>query len=119
MRSETEERICVKANYDFNKGERGKFYHKDAELILPDYTESGCVPSAQNVWFDGDILSILLDDSRTISVDLARVAWLKWLRNAPSDQREQWSVEPGGFAVYWGTLDDGIEISHLLGMQPV
>jgi hypothetical protein len=30
----------VKAEYDFSKGERGKFYHSDAELHLPIYIES-------------------------------------------------------------------------------
>ena len=77
------------------------------------------IVSALKVWFDGDVLSILLDDFRTISVDLTRTSWLKWLREASSDQRDQWSIEPGGFAVYWENLDDGIEMSHLLGMQPI
>jgi len=36
-----------------------------------------------------------------------------------AEQRANWSLEPGGFAIYWNDLDDGIEICHLLGMQPV
>ena len=77
------------------------------------------VVSALKVWFDGDILSILLDDFRTISVDLTKVGWLKWLNNATKEQRAQCTIEPGGFAVYWDDLDDGIEISHLLGVQRI
>ncbi len=77
------------------------------------------VVSALKVWFDGDILSIILDDFRTISVDLSKISWLRWLKNATQEQREQWSIEPGGFAVYWEGLDDGIEISHLLGVQHI
>jgi hypothetical protein len=29
----------MKREYDFSKGERGKFYHPDAELCLPIYLE--------------------------------------------------------------------------------
>lgn len=29
----------MKKEYDFSKGERGKFYHPDAELNLPIYLE--------------------------------------------------------------------------------
>lgn len=29
----------MKAEYDFSKGERGKFYHPDIELNLPVYLE--------------------------------------------------------------------------------
>ena len=30
----------MKKNYDFSKGERGKFYRKDAKLNIPVYLES-------------------------------------------------------------------------------
>lgn len=29
----------MKKEYDFSKGEKGKFYHRDAELYLPIYIE--------------------------------------------------------------------------------
>jgi hypothetical protein len=29
----------MRQEYDFSKGERGKFYHEDARLILPVYLE--------------------------------------------------------------------------------
>ena len=29
----------MKSEYDFSKGERGKFYHPDAELRLPVYLD--------------------------------------------------------------------------------
>ncbi len=77
------------------------------------------IVSALKVWFDGDIISILLDDFRTISVDLSRITWLKWLQDASDSLRNNWSIEPGGFAIYWEELDDGIEISHLLGVQHI
>jgi hypothetical protein len=40
------------------------------------------------------------------------------LVNATDEQRARWSLEPGGFAIYWEDLDDGIEVSRLLDLQP-
>ena len=50
---------------------------------------------------------------------LGRGDWLKWLQGATPEQRANWSIEPRGFAIYWEDLDDGIELSHLLSMQPM
>jgi hypothetical protein len=71
------------------------------------------------VRFLGNILFILLSDGREISISIDRVEWLQWLLNASPEQREKWSIEPGGYAIYWDELDDGIEVCHLLGMQPI
>ncbi|NJN68185.1 MAG: DUF2442 domain-containing protein [Chloroflexaceae bacterium] len=35
------------------------------------------------------------------------------------EKREQWTIEPGGYAIYWEDLDDGIEIRHLLSTKPL
>ncbi len=35
----------MKKRYDFSKGERGKFYHPDAELYLPIYIEPAMMES--------------------------------------------------------------------------
>jgi hypothetical protein len=75
--------------------------------------------SAVGVRFSVNELSILLSDGRTIGVPLERVAWLRWLLNASPEQRSHWHLEPGGFAIYWDDLDDGIEIGHLLSTQPI
>lgn len=69
---------------------------------------------ATGVRFDGDRLVITLDDGREISVDIQRVEWLNWLKNAETTKRLNWVLEPGGYAVYWPELDDGIEVCHLL-----
>jgi len=74
---------------------------------------------ATNLRFVGNILYINLSDSREISVPLDQVKWLHWLLKATPEQRANWSIEPGGFAIYWEDLDDGIEVCHLLGMQPL
>lgn len=69
--------------------------------------------------FVGDILHVSLNDGREISVPVDRIKWLDWLAKATPQQRVKWSLEPGGYALYWEELDDGIEISHLLNMQPL
>ena len=74
---------------------------------------------AVNVRFDANVLHVLLSDGREISLPVDRVQWLRWLANATPDQRAKWSIEPGGFAIYREELDDGIEVAHLLSMQPI
>ena len=72
---------------------------------------------AAGVRFVGDVLYIELTDGRQIGLDVRRIGWLGWLAQASLEQRANWSVEPGGFAVYWNDLDDGIELCHVLGLQ--
>ena len=75
--------------------------------------------SANNVHFDDNMLHVALSDGREISVPVDKVDWLSWLAKASPQQRANWSIEPGGFAIYWNDLDDGIEVCHLLSMQPL
>ncbi|HLC15396.1 MAG TPA: DUF2442 domain-containing protein [Thermodesulfovibrionia bacterium] len=70
--------------------------------------------SAKAVRFIDNILFILLSDGREISIYIDRVEWLQWLLKASPEQREKWSIELGGYAIYWDELDDGIEVCHLL-----
>jgi hypothetical protein len=74
---------------------------------------------ATDVRFIGNVLLVSLSDGREISVPMERVEWLNWLVKATPAQRAKWSIEPNGFAIYWEELDDGIEITHLLEMQPL
>ncbi|MGD9100132.1 MAG: DUF2442 domain-containing protein [Anaerolineae bacterium] len=74
---------------------------------------------AIGVRFVDDVLHVALSDKREISVPMEHVPWLEWLVKATPAQRADWSIEPQGFAIYWDELDDGIEICHLLGMQPM
>lgn len=75
--------------------------------------------TAADVQFIGNVLRVTLSDGREVAVPTDRVDWLAWLARATPEQRAKWSIEPGGFAVYWEDLDDGVEICHLLGMQPL
>ena len=72
---------------------------------------------ARDVSFAGDRLCIELSDGRDLSVPYKKIPWLKWLAQATPKQRADWSLEPGGYAIYWEQLDDGVEICHLLGME--
>lgn len=75
--------------------------------------------AATGVHFIENKLYVSLSDGRQISVPIDQIEWLDWLANATQEQRAAWSIEPGGFAIYWEELDDGIEVSHLLEMQPL
>lgn len=75
--------------------------------------------TATNVRFDKNILYVTLSDGREVSLPIDRVEWLEWLARASTEQRERWSLEPGGYAIYWEELDDGIEVEHILSMEPL
>lgn len=74
---------------------------------------------ATGVRFDKNMLYVLLNDHREICLPVDRIDWLAWLAKATPEQRANWSLESGGFAIYWNDLDDGIEVCHLLSMQPI
>jgi hypothetical protein len=74
---------------------------------------------AHSVRFATDMLYVVLSDGREIGLPLHRIDWLAWLAKATPEQRERWSIEPGGGAVYWDDLDDGIEVEHILELQPI
>jgi hypothetical protein len=75
--------------------------------------------AATNVRFDKNILYVTLSDGREVSLPIDRVEWLDWLAKATVEQQKKWSLEPGGFAIYWEELDDGIEVGHILAMEPL
>jgi hypothetical protein len=74
---------------------------------------------ATSVTVDGERLRVELSDGRALEVLLASIPWLRWLREASDKARANWLLEPGGFAVYWPDLDDGVEVRHLLSLQPL
>ena len=74
---------------------------------------------AKRVRFEESLLHVDLTDGRVITLPIEQVPWLRWLADASPEERENWSIEPGGYAVYWETLDDGFEIAHALNLEPV
>ena len=73
--------------------------------------------TAEDVRFVGDKLVVKLSDRRELSVPYKKIPWLKWLAKGTPKQRADWVLEPGGYAIYWEQLDDGVEICHLLGVE--
>ena len=71
---------------------------------------------ATSVHFSDNDMIVTLNDGTYLRVALGKIAWLRWLLDATPAQRAEWTLEPGGFAVYWDALDDGFEIEHLLNM---
>jgi len=69
---------------------------------------------AVDVVVDANRLRIVLSDGRQESIPLKTVPWLSSLAEATPEQRSNWVIEPGGYAVFWPDLDDGVEIGHLL-----
>lgn len=86
-----------------------------ATLASKIFEEVGAV----DVHFVGNTLYVSLTDGREISLPIDQIEWLDWLANATPEQRAKWSIEPRGFSIYWEDLDDGIEVQHLLRMQPI
>jgi len=74
---------------------------------------------AKSARITANTLHVGFDDGRNVNVPFTEVSWLKWLAKATPRQRANWSVEPGGFAIYWPDLDDGIEVCHLLDLKPI
>ncbi len=75
--------------------------------------------AATDVRFVKNILYILLSDGREVSLPIDQIEWLDWLAKATPEQQANWSLEPGGYAIYWQDMDDGIEVCHLMAMQPL
>ncbi len=73
--------------------------------------------AATGVRFVDNLLYILLSDGREVSLPVDQIEWLEWLAKSAPKQRANWSLEPGGYAIYWEDLDDGIEVNHILAMQ--
>ena len=82
--------------------------------MLTSPAEASDEVAAARVRFAGDTLIVVLDDGRELSLPLGGISWLRWLLEATSAQRANWTLEPRGFAIYWSDLDDGIEVRHLL-----
>lgn len=73
--------------------------------------------TVSDVQFEENLLHVALSDGRRVSLPLDGIDWLDWLAAANPEQRAGWTIEPGGYAIYWDELDDGIEVEHLLGLQ--
>ncbi len=103
-----------KENYELREE-----YDLSKMIILPKGQFALRSVQIQSIHFAVNTLHVLLSDGRGISLPTDQIDWLKWLANATPEQRAKWTIEPGGFAVYWEEMDNGLEIEHLLSLQPL
>ena len=67
-----------------------------------------------------DFKSDVYTNSTTLAQDYSCLPLVCTLSaQSTPEQRQNWSLEPGGYAIYWEDLDDGLEVAHLLGLQPL
>lgn len=71
------------------------------------------------VAFENDQIIIYLTDYRAIHLSMSQYPWLRWLRQATSEQRSHWEIVPSGGGVWWEELDEGIELQPLLDSKPL
>ncbi len=73
---------------------------------------------ATGVRFTEAMVYIRLSDQREIGLPL-NLHDLRWLAKATPEQRDHWTIGPGGRCVLWDELDDGIEVEHLFKLNPL
>ena len=66
---------------------------------------------AKTVWFDKDMMHVVLMDGREISVPLE---WFPRLRAAKESQRKKWRLIGNGVGLHWADIDEDISITALL-----
>ena len=72
------------------------------------------LPEPVGVSFDNGMMSVGLDDGRTITVPLG---WYPRLLNATPQERADCWLSPGG--VHWDGLDEDISVEGLMGARAV
>jgi hypothetical protein len=69
---------------------------------------------ANDVYFSGESLHIILADGREISAPLE---WFPRLRDAAEAQRKNWRLIGEGVGVHWDDIDEDIETESLLAVS--
>lgn len=62
-----------------------------------------------------DILTVELDDGRTLSAPLA---WYPRLLHGTMQERENWRLVGDGEGIHWDDLDDDISVENLILGKP-
>ncbi len=70
-------------------------------------------PLATDIRFGESVMRVSLADGRELSVPLE---WFPRLRDATSQQRENWRLIGHGEGVHWPDLDEDVSIGSLLGL---
>lgn len=66
---------------------------------------------ASRIWFEDDMLHVLLTDGRVVAVPLE---WFPRLRDATADQRNNWRLIGRGVGIHWEDVDEDISVAGLL-----
>jgi len=64
-----------------------------------------------DVRFDGDTMSVDLEDGRTITVPLE---WYPRLGRATPEQRSNWQIAGAGYGIHWPEIDEDLGVEGLL-----
>ncbi len=67
--------------------------------------------NALDVWFDDIKIYLLLEDGRELAIP---IQWFPSLRDATSDQRNNWRLIGDGEGIHWEDLDEDILVSELI-----
>jgi len=78
-------------------------------------SESRAGERVRDVRCTEDVLVVDLLDGRTISVPLT---WYPRLLSATPEQRANWRVAGGGFAIHWPDVDEDLSTEGLLHGAP-
>ena len=66
---------------------------------------------AKSVYFDEDMMHVLLTDGRRISVP---ITWFPLLLKASPDQRTKYEIGGGGISLHWPDLDEDLSVAGLM-----
>ncbi|MBI1745301.1 MAG: DUF2442 domain-containing protein [Acidobacteria bacterium] len=66
---------------------------------------------AVDVSCSDDLLTVVLDDGRTVSVPLV---WFPRLLEATPQERKNWEAIGGGIGIHWEAVDEDISVASLL-----
>jgi hypothetical protein len=69
------------------------------------------IPLASKVWFNDDMLFVLLTDGREIGVP---ILWFPKLRKASSEQLNNYRLIGKGIGIHWDELDEDISVEGML-----
>jgi hypothetical protein len=68
---------------------------------------------ASRVWFNKDMLFVLLQDGREIGVPLL---WFPKLRQASEEELKQWRLIGNGIGIHWEILDEDLSVQALINL---
>lgn len=83
--------------------------NRPAAIIRRAYRPTTALASA--VHFDDDLMHVSLTDGRIISVP---ILWFPLLREASTEQRNQFEISGGGISIHWPEIDEDISVAGLL-----